>query len=434
MAQLGERMWVSDPAENRTRRDRRGGPYQPYVPDLLTPRPIVLPPDLSRRAATAERMIRDLVTGAGTSGLSGIARFLLRSEAIASSMIEGITPSPAQVAIAELAQQEDIRGFSTQAALVANNITVLRRATQELVDTAAVTTDDIVSLHRLLLADEKHHGIRTVQNWIGGSNWHPLDADFVPPPPDEVPRLMEDLTTYLNGALHGPLLQAGIVHAQFETIHPFTDGNGRVGRALIHTVLSRGGLSPNAILPISLVLSTLSSAYVRGLGDYRYIGDASSETATAGTARWLDIFIDATTIAIDQAQRVAADIAALQTGWMIRLSESRSSAGLRPEPRANSASARLLSVLPEAPVLTAKTVQRILQVSFPAARGALEELADSGILTRKSVDRGTTGYLARDVLDLVGLAERRLASTQFDTRVSLPARPVPATPPLPRHS
>lgn len=153
-------------------------------------------------------------------------------------MIEGIAPSPAQVALAELSHDEDIRGFSDQAALVANNITVLHRATQELVTTRELTTTDIVSLHTALLPNEQQHrGLRTVQNWIGGSNWHPLDADFVPPSHNEVPRLLADLPAYLNGAAHGPLTQAGLVHAQFETIHPFTDGNGRVGRALIHTIM-----------------------------------------------------------------------------------------------------------------------------------------------------------------------------------------------------
>jgi hypothetical protein len=86
-------------------------------------------------------------------------------------------------------------------------------------------------------------------------------------------------------------------------------------------------------------------------------------------------------------------------------------------------------VLAEAPIMTARTVQRILGVSFPAARAALDELADAGVLFRKSVERGTTGYVARDVLDLIGLTERRLASTRFDTRVSAPSPRAPAVPP-----
>jgi len=88
---------------------------------------------------------------------------------------------------------------------------------------------------------------------LGGTSYHPIEADFVPPPPDLVPGLIEDLLRYLNGATHAPLIQAALIHAQFETIHPFTDGNGRVGRALIHTVLTRRGLLPGMVLPTSAV-------------------------------------------------------------------------------------------------------------------------------------------------------------------------------------
>ncbi|MCX5043242.1 Fic family protein [Aldersonia sp. NBC_00410] len=428
MAELCEAYWDPAPAYGLVARDRRGGAYRTYRPDRLTERPLAVPAALSTRAAQVERSIRSLGTGDRAKGLAGIARFLLRSEAIASSMIEGITPSPQQVALAELAQDESIRGFSEQARLVANNITVLRRASRNLVDVDAVTVDDIVVLHRALLPDERHHGLRTVQNWIGGSNWHPLDADFVPPPDGDVPALMADLVAYLNGSLHGPLLQAGLMHAQFETIHPFTDGNGRVGRALIHTVLSRSGLTPVAILPLSLVLSTLSDRYVAGLSAYRYVGDTTGETASSGIARWLDTFVEAAAFAADQAGRLAVELADTHADWSARLGDHREHSGLRTEPRAGSATARVLAMLPEAPIMTTRTVQRMLGVSFPAARAALEELAVAGILSRKSVDKGTTGYLARDILDLVGMAERRLASTRFDTRIAPPKRPAPAPP------
>jgi Fic family protein len=89
-------------------------------------------------------------------------------------------------------------------------------------------------LQRTLLSDEPELlGIRDVQNWIGGSDYHPLTADFVPPQPSLMDSLMGDLVEYMNGGVHARLIQAGIVHAQFETVHPFKDGNGRVGRALI---------------------------------------------------------------------------------------------------------------------------------------------------------------------------------------------------------
>lgn len=292
----------------------------------------------------------------------------------------------------------------------------------------AITVDDIDALHRALLPEEKHHGLRRVQNWIGGSSWHPLSAEFVPPPPELVPGLMSDLVDYMNGSVHAPLVQAGIVHAQFETIHPFTDGNGRVGRALIHTVLTRRDLTPSAVLPVSLVLSTLRGRYVDGLTAYRYAGAPDSVDADAAVASWLDVFLHATAVAAEQAQLFASQIAELQAEWETKLAEHRAAQGRREIPRTDSATARILHTLPEVPILTSRTAQRRLGVSFPAARAALEELADAGVLARRSVERGTTGYTATDVFSPVTDAGRQLAGTHWDTRLSPPNRPVPVPP------
>lgn len=151
-----------------------------YVPESLVGFPLVVDPNLSFALAAVERAIRDLTSGTGATTLDGLSRFLMRSEAIASSMIEGIAPSPQQVALAELGQEEAVRGFGDQARLVANDVTVLRAASRALASAERVTVDDVVRVHSALLPDEHHHGLRRVQNWIGGSSWHPLDADFVP--------------------------------------------------------------------------------------------------------------------------------------------------------------------------------------------------------------------------------------------------------------
>lgn len=409
------------------RGQRRGGAYRAYLPDPLTGLPLAIDRELAASLAGVERSIRRLTAGPGAGDLDGLSRFLMRSEAIASSMIEGITPSPQQVALAELAQDEPVRGFSDQARLVANNVTVLREASQSLATAEEVTVEDVVRLHAALLPGDAHRGLRRVQNWIGGSSWHPLDSEFVPPPHEMVPGLMSDLVDYVNGAAHSPLVQAGLVHAQFETIHPFTDGNGRVGRALIHTVLARRGLTSGAVLPVSMVLATLRETYVTGLTSFRFDGGEPS-SASAGASSWLRVFVDAAGVAVEQAGRLILEVAELRSEWEARLSEHRSAAGVREAPRADSATARLLGRLPEAPIMTARSAQRLLGVSFPSARSALEELADAGILHRKSVERNTTGYLAVEVFDLLTYAERRLASTQFDTRIAPPNRPVPALP------
>lgn len=398
------------------------------MPDPIDGLALAIDGEVSRRVAAVERSIRAL-NGPAAENLAGIARFLLRSEAIASSRIEGIAPSAQQVALAELGQSEIVRGVGEQARLVANNMTVVRRSVTELADAEPLTVDHIVELHQSLLPDQpRHHGLRTVQNWIGGSDWSPIGADFVPPDHRRVPELMADLVDYINGAAHAPLIQAAVVHAQFETIHPFTDGNGRVGRALIHTVLARRGLTERAVLPISLVLATLRGRYVDGLSVYRHDAPAASHQASTSINSWLDTFVQASAISVVQSETLMGQIDDLQNDWNERLSTHRKTVGLRETPRADSAVARLLKQLPEAPVVTATTLAKILGISFPAASAALDELRQAGIVQSKSIERGATAYLARDVLDLITVTERALASTRFDTRASAPNRPVPARP------
>jgi Fic family protein len=429
MAEILDAHWEMS-LDAPARRDQRGGKYHPYLPDLLIGRPLVIEGDLGAYAAEVENTVRRLVLGEGAAPLERLARFLLRSEAIASSRIEGLQVSAQQVALAELAQSEGLSetGFTQSARLVANNITAVRQAATTLAKLPALTLESISELRAGLLPDDPNQGLRTVQNWIGGSDWHPLDAQFVPPPPTQVGPLMQDLVAYASGAAAAPLLQAALVHAQFETIHPFTDGNGRVGRALIHTVLTRRGLTRSAILPVSLVLLTRADAYVDGLTAYRYLGPADQPTAHLATSRWLTTFLDAVAVAAEQAEQFSEQLAELRAEWHTRHGSHRVSIDLTERPRGNSAVTRILELLPEVPVMTTRTAERLLNVSFPAARNALEELADAKILHRKQVDKGTTGYLAREVFDLLTLTERRLASTRWDTRQAAPNRPAPARP------
>ena len=420
--------WSTGVESGVPRRDRRSGDYWCYVPDGLAGAPVVLDKVNDALIADAERQVR-MLREAGRD-LAGIARFLLRSEAIASSRIEGIAPSARQVALAELGQSEDVKGISEQAQLVANNMTVVREATTRLVEVERVTPTDIEALHRCLLPlDPRHHGLRVVQNWIGGSDWHPLDADFVPPAPEAVPAAVDDLVAYLNGAVHSPLVQAALVHAQFETIHPFTDGNGRVGRALIHTVLARRGLTPDAVLPISLVLSTLHETYVGGLTAYRYDASPASAEGTAAWAGWVRTFAEATMQACEQATQLAEELGELRQDWEERIAAHRATRGTTRALRSDSATAAILVDLPSTPVLTVQTAQRIHQVSHVAAGRALEELREAGVVETKSIGPGRQSYVSNDVLDIITWAERRLASTKFDTRARRPHPWAPAPAP-----
>lgn len=429
MGTLHRAFWESS-GEGLRRADRRSGAYEWYSPDCLVGRPLTLDAELEVLLADAEAAVRRLERQDAHGDLVGIARFLIRSEAIASSKIEGIAPAVRSVAIAELAQQEDIDGVTAQAKRVADNMTAVRTATDRLGDGRRVTVDDIVDLHGALLADEPHHhGIRTEQNWIGGSDWHPLDAEFVPPHPERVPELLDDLVAYLNGAGHAPIVQAGLVHAQFETIHPFTDGNGRVGRALIHTVLTRRGLTGAAVLPVSLVLATFSDRYVEGLTDFRVGIDDGAGERDAGANRWLRTFATSVIEAVAEADRLRAELESLRDEWAEQLDAARLEAGRKRGPRSDSTTMRLLENLPATPVLTTRTVESMYGVSEPAAARALDELATARILQVRSAGAGRRRlHIARAVLDLVTVSERRLASTRFDTRVSEPVRNVPRLP------
>ena len=422
-----EQAWWANVTVDRPKRDRRSGPYDCYIPDGLAGVALRLDEVSDALVAEAERRVRAL--NSRSRDLAGISRFLLRSEAIASSRIEGIAPSARQVALAELGLTEAVAGVSQQAQLVARNMTLVRDATTWLARSERLAVDDIVALHHSLLPDEPvHHGLRTVQNWIGGSNWHPLDADFVPPPPEAVAPLMRDLVIYIAGGLHSPIAQAALVHAQFETIHPFTDGNGRVGRALIHTVLTRRGLTVDAVLPISLVLSTLRERYIEGLTRYRALGEADSSTGMAARAAWIALFAEVTIIACEQAERIDAELEQVRIEWTERLVQSRLARGATRALRSDSATAAILADLPATPVLTVGTVQRIHGVSHVAAGRALDELREAGILSPKSIGPGRRAYVSNDVLDLITWAERRMASTRFDTRLSPPRGSVPAVP------
>jgi len=430
MADWQTSYWTPSP-NAPARDDRAGGKYSTYRPDLLMDRPLALASDVSDLSWQVENAVRRLGDRPGARGLEGLARFLLRSEAIASSRIEGLQVSPQQVGLAEIAEEEALtaQSVNSTAKRVAANISALRRATHELAEDQKVSLPGIVQLQRTLLSEEPELlGIRGVQNWIGGSDYHPLTADFVPPQPSLMDSLMDDLVEYMNGGVHAPLIQAGIVHAQFETVHPFKDGNGRVGRALIHTVLVRRGLTRNAVLPVSPVLLTRSREYVEGLTAYRYAGPVVGPDSERAISEWLRVFLNAISIAVTQAEAFATSLHDLRAGWERAVATNRREQNLRETPRSDSATSRILETLQEHPVLTTTSVARLFGVSGSAALTALEELAAANVLVKRRLDGRTSGYLAMDVFNLITYAERQLASTRWDTTTATPSRGVPYHP------
>ncbi|WP_322756160.1 Fic family protein [Frankia sp. Cas3] len=414
MGRYGEQLWAPNSAAPL--RGRRMGVYRPYCPDPLAGSPSSLHDDLIARATAVEAGIRSL-TGTVMVSLDRLAGFLLRSEAVASSRIAGIGVPPQQVALAEFASgagtDSVVEGFSVNARRVARNIAALRHAVTDLAEPGAITVDGIVNLQRTLLPGHRHTGTRSVQTWLGGSEWNPLDAAFIPAPPSEVVSLMTDLAAYASGDAHPPLIQAGLVHAQFETIQPFDDGNGRVARMLIHAVLARRGLVTPAVLPVSLAFVSRSDRYVTALAAYCHDGPPGGRASHAALNQWLTFFLDSMVVAIEEARTFADEIAELRRSWDTRLAACREqTVVVRNRPREPSTADRLITMLPGSPVLTAASAARILDVSVQAAWAAAEELVGAGILRRRQIGRGATGYLSREVSDLLTLAERRLAAVK----------------------
>ena len=315
--------------------------------------------ELTHEVSQAEAAVRHLVGGSRhLLSLETLSRLLLRSESISSSRIEGLVVGHRRLSEA-LFDEEHSR--SVERSVVAH-VRTLAEAIEIGTRARSLTVDDVLHLHRILLGDEDaaHAGrLRDEQVWIGGGAT-PRTADFVPPPEDEVPALLDDLVVYGNRDDIPPLVQAAIAHAQFETIHPFTDGNGRVGRCLVQLILRRRGLAETYVPPISVVLASNARAYVAGLVDFR----------EGRIERWVSLFSASTRIAVDGVTRLVDAFAELQGEWVERVGR----------PRRNSSTARLVGELPGIPVIDVSTAASALGVSYQAASWAIADLEEAGIL------------------------------------------------------
>jgi Fic family protein len=279
-----------------------------------------------------------------------------------------------------------------------------------------VTT--LLTFHQRLLGNTRqaqHAGrLRDKQNWIGGSDYSPCSAAFVPPPPELVPELMADLCAFCTSESLPAVAQAAIAHAQFETIHPFADGNGRTGRALIQLVLRRRGLATRVMPPISLVLATWAHDYVDGLTATRYRGPATGKDAQAALNLWVGRFAGACQRSVSDADSFETRIQQIQTEWRTQLGRVR----------ANSAADLLITAIPGAPVLTVSGAATLISRSYPQANAAIERLASGGILSQITIGRRNRAFEAPAIVNAFTDLERQLASPNADTRTPQPARPV----------
>lgn len=249
----------------------------------------------------------------------------------------------------------------------------------------------LLEAHHALLENDPLEGqyagrYRNVQNWIGGSDFSPRGAVHVPAPPDEVKPLMADLVAFVNRNDLPPLAHAALAHGQFEAVHPFTDGNGRIGRGLIALTLRRRSISRQVVIPVAAIMLADVDAYFESLIAYRR-GDARTLVGYLASAAET-----ATSEASVSAQRLGE----MPQKWRdIAL------------PRANSSVAKLIDGLVATPVLNAHIAQQMTGSAAPRTYEAIEKLADVSIL--REITGGTRNriWVASDVVtEIVDLDER----------------------------
>ena len=421
MAGYIRKRWIAEATSGIPRSERRSCEYDAYLPDPLAERTFLLNGDVAADVADAETAIARLDARASTlTDTEALARILLRAESVASSRIEGLEIGPRRLLRAEAARQMGELPGDVGAEEVLGNIDAMRAALEIGTSDERLTRGHLLEIHRLLLEGtqlERYAGqVREVQNWIGGNVSNPCAASYVPPPPEMVEGLLDDLCAFCNSDMLPAVAQAAIAHAQFETIHPFVDGNGRTGRALIYLILRRRGLATHVLPPVSLVLATRARDYIGGLEGYRYAGDSVSPEAHEGVNRWVATFAAACVRAVDQAVAFEQRCAELEAGWRERLGSVR----------AGSSVDLLVRMLPGTPIVSAKSAMTAIGRSKPQVNNAVARLTEAGILTQVTVGRRNRAFEAREVIDAFADLERQLASPAGDTLAAPPARPVPA--------
>ena len=383
--------WKYDPTLDAPAKYRRACKYKSFIPDVLASLDLQLSAPLAGLISEAEHAIRQLNDEGGTAR-DPLARLLLRTESIASSKVEGMHLGVRELARAEAKAESGIVPGPTALEVLAN-IDAMVLALEKGAEVSRFGKSGILAIHRRLLDRGPHRRIagrlRTAQNWIGGNDYNPCGADFVPPPPQEINRLLADLCKTINGDTLSPLVQAAVVHAQFETIHPFDDGNGRAGRALVHVVFKRRGIAPRFLPPISVVFAGARDRYIAGLTRYR----------EDGVADWLEHFAAATVRAARLARAYVDAVRTLQERWRDQLRSTERA------PRADAAAWAIIDLLPAHPMISAPVAGALTERAKSRVYEAIEQLVGAGVLLPLSAGRRNRWWEAAELLDLIGRLE-----------------------------
>ena len=322
--------------------------------------------------------------------LKSLDQLLIRTESVASSKIENLSATPEEYARALYGNNSN----SSAVAMVAGT-----RALTSLiasVDSGKMITESAIKdAHRTLMKDvpreqESAGKYRRVQNWIDGSDHSPLGAIFVPPPPGNVESLMKDLLIFANRNDVPALAQATITHAQFETIHPFADGNGRIGRALVNAILRRKRVTTRVVVPIASFLVADRKAYFDDLNKYR---DGYMESL-------LTRFASAANIASVEAGRTATTLSESPASWRKKLGKVRS----------GGSTAQLLDLLISNPVFSADELVGVIGKNSTSIYNAISRLHSVGILTPLSDRKRNQIWGVTDVLNELEELDHRIAT------------------------
>jgi Fic family protein len=300
------------------------------------------------------------------------ASVLLRSETASSSMIENLTSGAKSIALAELGSTD-----KRSATEIVGNVAAMRAALElaEKLDGSA-----IIAIHAALLGtvDPGMTGRwRDEQVWIGGTSFGPHAASFVPPHHEHVPALMDDLVRFTQRGDLPLLAQAAIAHAQFETIHPFPDGNGRTGRALLHAMLRGHGLTRNVTVPVSSGLLTDTTGYFETLSAYR-AGDPSRIIAKLAAA---------SLAAIANGRQLVTELRAVRAGWNDKI-----------KARSGAVAWRLADLLMQQPLVDAPTIASGLGLAAQNAQRAVAPLVEAGVLTEFTGFKRNRMWQATEIL------------------------------------
>ena len=377
--------WQSDPDLYAPARYRRPCRYEAFVPEPLVGNVPALPASLAGIVSDAEARVHELNRHADPA-LLPLARLLLRTESIASSKVEGLQVDVRSLARAEARQETGAR-IGREAAEVLANVDAMQLAVEAAATNGELAVEHIAAVHHALLegTNPRIAGVvRTSQNWIGGNNYNPCGADFVPPPADHVADLLHDLVDFCRDESLPPLLQAAFAHAQFETIHPFDDGNGRAGRALIQIILRRRGLAPAYVPPISVVLAAQRERYIAGLTAFR----------EAREGEWVEVFAVSTARAAELASSYLAAVSGLQARWGEQLQRSSN-------PRSDAAAWALIDVLPAHPMLTTAVGVAATSKSRPTVIQAISQLVEAGVLVPLSDAQRNRVWEAPELIELL---------------------------------